>query len=64
MAQGVAASLTMWNDTPETDVQSWECISFTWRCVLNLSSKERYSWFSMHGIVVVCSVDGKIPLLQ
>ncbi|WJZ89279.1 hypothetical protein VitviT2T_008506 [Vitis vinifera] len=29
--------------------QPCEWISFTWRCVLNLSSKEWCGWFSMHG---------------
>ena len=52
--QGLAATLTVWDNTIETDVQSCECISFTWRCVLNLSSNEWCDWFSMHGAVVVC----------
>ena len=55
VAQGAVAPLTVWDNTPETNVQSCECIFFTWRCVLNLSSKEWCDWFSMHGAIVVCS---------
>ena len=35
--------------------QPCEWISFTWRCVLNLSSKEWCGWFSMHGAAMVSS---------
>ena len=35
--------------------QPCEWISFTWRCVLNLPSKEWCDWFSMHGAAMVSS---------
>ena len=35
--------------------QPCEWISFTWRCVLNLPSKEWCGWFSMHGAAMVSS---------